>query len=86
MDQRKLELLLCHQDLREISPELDPDEHLWKPKMILHHKGGRKQKVKVLWSDLTTTWGDIHTLFYTVQNWYVSMQYRKEPPINLDGM
>ena len=63
IDQRKLELLLYHQDLRQLNPEIDPDEHLWKPEIILGHKGGRKQKVKVMWSDLTSTWEDMHALF-----------------------
>ena len=63
IDQRKLELLLYHQDLRQISPKTNPDEHLWKPEIILEHKGGRKQKVKVMWFNLTTTWEDMHALF-----------------------
>ena len=61
--QRKLELLLYHQNLRQLDPEIDLDEHLWKPEIVMEHKGGRKQKVKVMWSDLTSTWEDMHALF-----------------------
>ena len=69
----------------------EADDHLWKPHQILGHKGGRKVKAKVLWSDLTTTWEDLNALFlhepalvtkYAVKNrslskngWYVVKKY-----------
>ena len=31
--------------------------------MIMEHKAGRKVKVKVMWSDMTTTWEDLNSLF-----------------------
>ena len=41
----------------------EADDHLWVAKMIIEHKGGRKAKVKVMWSDMTTTWEDLNLLF-----------------------
>ena len=65
IDEKKIDLLAYHQDLRDLDPSVDwsQDNHLWKPEVILAHKGGRKQKVKVLWSDLSSTWEDMHALF-----------------------
>ena len=31
--------------------------------MIMEHKGGRKVKLKVMWSDMTTTWEALNSLF-----------------------
>ena len=65
IDEKMIDLLAYHQDLRDLDPSVDwsQDNHLWKPEVILAHKGGRKQKVKVLWSDLSSTWEDMHALF-----------------------
>ena len=60
-----MELLKYHQDLKDADPTIDweEDSHLWHIEAIIGHKGGRKVKLKVLWSDLTTTWEDMHAVF-----------------------
>ena len=65
LNAEKIEELAYHQDLRDLDPNMDWDEddHLWTAKMIMEHKGGRKVKVKVMWSDMTTTWEDLNSLF-----------------------
>ena len=65
IDESKVQLLKYHQDLKDADPSIDweDDDHLWNIEAITGHKGGRKVKVKVLWSDMTTTWEDMHAVF-----------------------
>ena len=40
--------------------DMDKDDHLWQGHAILNHRGGWKAKVKIMWSDLHTTWEDLN--------------------------
>ena len=65
LNESRVELLKYHQDLKDADPSIDWDDesHLWKVEAIIGHKGGKKVKIKVLWSDLTTSWEDMHAVF-----------------------
>ena len=48
-----------------MDPECDweMDGHLWNPHAIIKHKNENPVQIKILWSDLTTTWEDMNAVF-----------------------
>ena len=60
-----MDQLAYHIQIKEMDPnwDRDKDDHLWEAHAILDHRGGRKAKVKVMWSNLHATWEDLNATF-----------------------